>query len=231
MPVIIKKIIIALLLVGLTNQKKRDFARESAVQAAAHSTDYPAIINPTPAAMITLCDAGDAISSAKDTMTNDLKTLTESEAANLILILNGLSIWQLIVQGMTGLTVGKVTQLGWFVKAEGSDNRVDMMNSNPYVSGANQGTSKKIDLGLLNSMTNKKGKPYGAKGWIPYTQIGGTKPTAHDAMTAEIPTGKMKYSKTFAAADLGKQFYVTFVWYDGTENIGPDSPIYSFTII
>ena len=231
MPVLIKKIIIALRISRMSMQEKRDFARESAVQVTAHAVSYPGITGPTAAGMITLCDAGDLLAEQRATMANDLKTLTDLEQANLVTIMKGVDAWQLIVQGLAGLTVALVTQLGWFVKTEGTDNRVEMLNSSPIVNKANQATTKKIALELINSFTNKKAKPYGAKGWIPFVQIGGTKPTSHDSMTAEIPTGKMKYSKTFAAGDLGKQFYVTFVWFDGTEFIGPDSPIYSFTII
>ena len=80
-------------------------------------------------------------------------------------------------------------------------------------------------------MTRKKGKPYGVQGYISFYQIGGTKPTTHDEMTLGSPAGAMSFSKTFAAADLGKQIYICFVWYDGNEAIGPDSPIYSFTLI
>ncbi len=230
MPVIIKQIIIVFLIRNMTNQQKRDFARTSATQAIAHPTGYPTFA-PTPAAMVTLCNTGDSIASAKETMAADLKTLTDNENANLVTIMTGLDGWKLALQGITGLTVGLINQLGWKVKSEGTDNRVDMLNSSPIVTKANQGTTKKIALDLVNSLTSKKPKPYGAKGWIPFVQIGGTKPTSHDSMTAEIPTGKMKYAKTFAAGDLGKQFYVTFVWFDGTDFIGPDSPIYSFTII
>jgi len=230
MGTLIKKIVIVLLLKGRTNQQIRDYARKSAEQATTFSTQYPAFV-PAPTAMETLCDSGDSLASEKVTMIDNLKTITQDEAANLVLIINAMNLWLLIVQGMTGLTVALVTQLGWSTKTEGTANRTDMMDSSPVVGGSNQNVSKKIALTLNNSLTNKKAKPYGAKGWIPYTQIGGTKPTEHDLMTAEIPTAKMKYSKTFASGDLGKQFYVCFVWFDGTEFIGPDSPIYSFTII
>ncbi len=231
MATFIKKVMIALLLRNKTNADVRKFARETANEATTHSGDYPPFINPTPSVMLGYCTAGDTIASQKVTLENDLKALTQDELANRVTILKGLDIWQMIVQGMAGLTSALVVQLGWAVRAEGTDNRVDMLNSNPIINKANQGTSKKISLELNSSLTNDKKKPYGAKGWIPYVQIGGTKPTSHDGMTSEIPTSKMKYNKTFAAADLAKQFYVTFVWYDGTENIGPDSPIYSFTII
>src|SRR6185295_14875652 len=100
-------------------------------------------------------------------------------------------------------------------------------NSSPIVKKSNQNTSKKIDMDLVNSATLKKGKPFGAGGFIPYYQIGGTKPTVHDTMTAGNPLKKMKFSQSFAAADLNKQFYICFVWFDGENNIGPDSPIYS----
>jgi hypothetical protein len=231
MATLIKKIIIVLLWGTLTNQKKRDFARKSASQATTFSTQYPTFINPTPAAMITLCDEGDAISEAKDVAVDNVKTLTQNEQANLVTILLGLNIWVLLLQGFAGLTVALVTQLGWSVKATGTDNRVDMMASNPAVVKSNQSTSKTIILDLVNSTTTKKGKPYGAKGWIPFYQIGGTKPTVHDTMTMGIPTGKMSYKQTVGAASLNQQLYVCFVWYDGTELIGPDSPIYSFTMI
>ena len=230
MATLIKKIIIALYLAGKTQQQIRDFARKSALEATNHAGDYPPFA-PTAVIMTGLCDAGDALSVQRGVLEDNLKTLTQNEKTNTETITKNLNLWVLIIQGMAGLTIGLVKQLGWSVKPEGTDNRVEMKASSPVVFKANQNVSKTIALDLVNSFTNKKKKPYGVKGWMAYTQIGGIKPTVHDLMTAEIPTGAMKFSKIFSAADIGKQFYVVFLWYDGTGAIGPDRVVYSFTII
>jgi len=230
MATVIKKIIITLGLALMRAVDLRVYAASVATNATTFSVAYPTF-DPTPSAMQTLVTTGNSLASQKTLLEDQLRTITESELANRASITKGLTKWAGAVQEMTGLTAILVTQLGFRIRVDGTDNRVEMLNSSPIVNKANQSTSKKIALELINSFTNKKPKPYGAKGWIPFIQIGGVKPTSHDSMTAEIPTGKMKYSKTFAAGDLGKQFYITFVWFDGTEFIGPDSPIYSFTII
>ncbi len=227
---IIRQIIIVLFLKDKTNAQVRAFGRKTAALAATHSGDYPAMVPPT-SDMVTLCDEGDAIAKEKAAVKSTLKTLNVMENDNRDKIAKTLSLWVLIVQGMVGLTTALVTQIGWKIKSQGTDNRDEMNNSTPVVSKANQNTSKKISLGLLNSKTRKKGKPYGVRGFIPFFQIGGMKPTSHETMTMGMPTGAMIFSKTFAAADLGKQIFICFVWYDGNEAIGPDSPMYSFTLI
>jgi hypothetical protein len=231
MPTIIKKIILALGLSLMKAVDLRTYAGNTATNAVTYSTSYPPFINPTPAAMQTLVTTGNGYATQRDLLEDQLKTLTANELANRNSITVGLTNWGSIVQNMTGLTIALCTQIGFGVKAEGTDNRVDMMSSSPVVVKSNQSTSKKIVLTLVNSLTTKKGKPYGAKGWIPFYQLGGIKPTVHDSMTMGIPTGKMQYTQTVGAASLGQQLYVCFVWFDGTEFIGPDSPIYSFTMI
>ncbi len=227
---LIKKIIIALLLKNKTNDQIRKFGRATATQIDLHPGDYPAF-NPLTSEMLSLCTEGETLATEKAVMKTALATLTVKENDNREAILKVLNLWVLIVQGMNELTAALVVQLGWRIKTTGTDNREDMMNSSPIINKINQNVTKKLSFGLLNSQTKTKGKPYGVKGFIPFFQIGGIKPTTHETMTMGFPTNSMKYSKVFAAADLGKQIYICFLWYDGNEAIGPDSSIYSFTLI
>jgi hypothetical protein len=230
MKVLIKKIIITLLLKDKTHKQVRDFARKSSTLASRNSEELPDM-KFTTGEMTGLCDTGDEIARERALLKIRLRTLTVMEKDNRISILNELGRWVGIVQGMPGLTRALVIKMGWKTKSVGTKNRDELINSSPVVSKINQNTSKTIHLDLLNSKTRKKDKPYGAKGWMPFTQIGGKKPIDRSKMKGGIPRGKMNYSKTFSVKDIGKQFHICFVWYDGKDIIGLESPVYTFTII
>jgi hypothetical protein len=227
---LIRKIIIVLTLKDKTNKQIRDFARKTSGNAIKYSEDYSEFI-PSPGDMIANCDAGDAIAREKAALKLRLKTLTEMENENRRSILGDLYRWVGIVQRMNNLSAALVKKMGWKIKSTGTNDRKDFLSSSPIVSRSDQRTSKTIRLNLLNSKNRKKKKPYGAKGWIPYTQIGGKKPIDHTTMKAGVLQSEMKYSMTLDAKYLGKKIYICFVWYDGVSIIGTDSPIYCYILI
>jgi hypothetical protein len=231
MTTFIKKIIVVLFLRKLTNKGVRDFARTTSTSATDHAGDYPTF-DPTPTVLTGLANDGQTIADEISTMQADLKTLNENEEANRVAIEDALNKWAGTVEGMDPLTVALVKQLGFGVKGDGpAPDKTQFYESSPVVIKSNQNVSKKIELHLGNSATGRKPKPYGAEGYMPYTQVGGTRPVSHEGMTQGNPLKEMKYAPTFTDADLNKQLYLCFSWYNGKGEIGPDSPIYSFTII
>jgi hypothetical protein len=132
--------------------------------------------------------------------------------------------------------VSKVTAVGMAYKGTGpAPDKNQFGTSNPIINmkKINKNVNGQLGLDMLNSATNKKGKPFGAVGYYALRQIGGdVAPTVtnHANMVAGSPHKSMDFIDHFLPAQIGMTVYYMFVWYDVDGNISPLSGVYSFVI-